>query len=487
MVKDITGLPEPDSDFDFLVEELASDADDAFGYREIAATLGRTLSRASPPFVYGICGPWGSGKSSLLRYLVRYLPSKETGSFGIHFNAWRSTLHSDLRLAFVVSVLGQLRVAIKDSKWQDKERKWKKSLKKTLRRLEAIHDVALEALKDQKGFVGFLGKTAYLYNKHLEGQPDVALDSELEHHRELVWLGSDLRKKGLSCFVLIDELDRCSPGDVVRVLEAIRVFFFGSDKLEEEVAKKYGRRREHAKSPFRFILAVEERYVVDAFSSYYKIDESRAARYLDKFIQFRFHFPAKEWSAFVGKCRKKHGRKKWFPCKNGRLPEVLTAFKVVDPRTAGRALAYLFFWQERLYPNIGKEGASLKVFLKERLGEYHEVGAGPALAAINEALTAWGAAKVVFPDYADRIVGGQIVERLANDGENTWISEGLFGTSEEEEVRKRWGNRAPVVLENLRRAQEEVSNGIAGHELGVVAEESVRKSVATVLEAIFKN
>lgn len=134
-----SSMPEPG--LDLLCETLADPARDAFGYDSIAREMARTPRESTPPFVYAICGKWGIGKSSLLKFLVRRLPRPEDGAVIVYFNAWRSSIHKDILAKFVVSLVRQL----EESEVVGSQLSRRSELKESL---EVLAEASVEALSD---------------------------------------------------------------------------------------------------------------------------------------------------------------------------------------------------------------------------------------------------------------------------------------------------------------------------------------------------
>jgi hypothetical protein len=81
---------------------------DAFGHSDYAATLADLLTRAPTPFTAGIFGPWGLGKSTIVREMARRLPRDRCVL--VEFDAWRHEGHA-LRRHFLKDVATQLHAA----------------------------------------------------------------------------------------------------------------------------------------------------------------------------------------------------------------------------------------------------------------------------------------------------------------------------------------------------------------------------------------
>jgi hypothetical protein len=87
-------------------------ADDHLGmrrYAEAISTLLKGLDRRFTGFTVGLFGDWGSGKTSLLRLLRRFLEKDAPDRFlFVEFEAWRYVHQEDLWLAFLRRMLAEI-------------------------------------------------------------------------------------------------------------------------------------------------------------------------------------------------------------------------------------------------------------------------------------------------------------------------------------------------------------------------------------------
>jgi hypothetical protein len=75
---------------------------DTFGHKHIANAVTNSIIHTEPPFIIGIFGGWGTGKSSLLGIINDTLPTEEIETVGI--DAWKYTSAKNLQRAFLVHV-----------------------------------------------------------------------------------------------------------------------------------------------------------------------------------------------------------------------------------------------------------------------------------------------------------------------------------------------------------------------------------------------
>ena len=88
---------------------------DTFGHKYIADAIVDSIINTSPPFIIGVFGGWGTGKSSLLKIINKKLNSKSIET--VFIDAWKYTSAKNLQRAFLINVansknpelLGELR------------------------------------------------------------------------------------------------------------------------------------------------------------------------------------------------------------------------------------------------------------------------------------------------------------------------------------------------------------------------------------------
>jgi hypothetical protein len=119
----------------FIPDEPVSAEEDAFGHDDYSRAIASIVSDPSPPSTLGVFGPWGVGKSSIVKGVEDHLDAK-TCSF-VYFDAWKYEGDS-LRRQFLVDVTGQLeRAEVLD--------KCKFSSEKSLRELDVDEQHTEEA------------------------------------------------------------------------------------------------------------------------------------------------------------------------------------------------------------------------------------------------------------------------------------------------------------------------------------------------------
>jgi predicted transport protein len=213
-----------------------------------AAALGGTPAR----YTIGLYGPWGSGKSSLLRAIEeRVSVVSENDEFRpimVRFDAWRYEKSEQLIFPLLHAVTDQ--IAAHQSRLGSAGTKMAATIKNLLGSLEL--SFLGVGLKYEKSAASDSGS----YTSPFAGLS--AVSTAIGTKRRII--------------VLIDDLDRCSPDGVVNVLEAIHVL--------TDV------------DGFVFVLALDYDYLTGAILKKYEGTDPH--RYIEKIVQVPFHIPRPE-------------------------------------------------------------------------------------------------------------------------------------------------------------------------------------------------
>jgi hypothetical protein len=213
---------------------------DALKVHPIAVQWARHIKRAEPPCVIGVKGAWGTGKSTMVRFAVKALQKSAKEIHVVEFDAWRYRKLPNLESALIAHLAGQ----IEDSRVDKSLDVIENSL------LFALGGFASNILsvKDAKDLATAhaidRGRILPMY-KELYKSISQANDHFLQLSDELI------RQKGAKrLLVVVENLDRCLPGDVLNFLEAVQhflknkkcIFLIPLDEslLEAELSKQYG-------------------------------------------------------------------------------------------------------------------------------------------------------------------------------------------------------------------------------------------------------
>lgn len=207
--------------------------------------------------IMALFGEWGSGKSSVLKYIDKQL-KKETFST-LYFNSWEYEKDQSLALPLF------------DALYSESE---KQNVKIVGLREKAFRVLGAVA----KGFTINLPFGTFNPKDMIEHAENTEKDSyykEVQSFKESfkdledAILGEDTKKR---LVVFLDDLDRCEPENILNLLSAIKLFFtFGSGRI-------------------LFICGVDKEAVNKALKIKYD-DIIKANEYLEKIFDFSFNMP----------------------------------------------------------------------------------------------------------------------------------------------------------------------------------------------------
>lgn len=182
--------------------------DDKIGYRDYALALANQIEANHNFMVYGIYGPWGSGKTSLMKMIRRCLKSDTT----IWFDAWKY----------------KGKVSIFDALCQE--------ISDYLGRKQSINDIDFKKIRNSKKIA-------------------ISIQHVKQFQNNLKTLVKYINANNSdNIVVFVDDLDRCDAGSAIEFLENLKVFFdipnlcfvigVNSDVLLQEIQKKYDNPKE---------------------------------------------------------------------------------------------------------------------------------------------------------------------------------------------------------------------------------------------------
>lgn len=195
------------SEFRLLSDEPWISENDPLEFDDMAEGLAEMIrsSRDSTPFTLGVEAPWGMGKSSLMRRLAGRL-GQDPAFKTIWFNAWTAG-RDDALEGLIRSVLYELDTNV---------------VRRAMRNANLMRGLGLVA--------GILSRVLGVHRavdelwQRIEVDPAARnevgafIDQVLEEWRK------EIREPDATLVVFIDDLDRCSPGSVFQVFEAVKLY-----------------------------------------------------------------------------------------------------------------------------------------------------------------------------------------------------------------------------------------------------------------------
>ncbi len=259
---------------------------DCLGFQEPAENLARQLASSRLPLVLGLFGRWGCGKSSFLEMLVRALeavPANLRRMSPVAFEPWKlqdsSTILHDLVSAIHLTVT-------KDTKLSSQSDDCARQLFSHLGGLTAssLREMLLSGaghLAESRLALGKEVRTAI--HKMLRTPPERIAQSRVQASRALSGAyAAYLRSLPTVPVVVIDDLDRCSPAVVGRVLEALKLYLSDQD------------------APALYILAMDHQMVVSAVCAHCGFEDWKDGwQYLSKICSVNYFVPRPHLSALT--------------------------------------------------------------------------------------------------------------------------------------------------------------------------------------------
>ena len=227
------------------------------GAKEFADDLKKILTKIEYPYVIGLNGKYGMGKTYFSSRFSAYL-NKDINTMSIYFSAWEHDIYSNPFLAFSKVILEHIKTTKKDILKKITEC-FKKIAKATSFSIPfAPIDVNID-----------IGR---LIDEFSKGENHIS-----EFKLELTNILNEIKIKKL--IVIVDELDRCRPDYAIKVLETIK-HFFDINKII-------------------FLLPINIETLVKAVSAVYGFSDDASAEYLGKFFNHHIYLPSPDYTKFI--------------------------------------------------------------------------------------------------------------------------------------------------------------------------------------------
>ena len=195
---------------------------DRLGYTPYVEALAESLSgeNVNTPLTVGIYGPWGTGKSSFMYLLTERL--KKLGyDHCIHFEAWQFDGKDEVWKALILTIIRYLQGVQRKSETPDIDFENKVS-----NLITGVTKLALnKAMKSWTGGTVNFDQIVSFWTKE-ENDITQFLNSFRDTFAEV---RDSIIEKSLvpddNIYILIDDLDRCTPESCIEVFEAVKLFF----------------------------------------------------------------------------------------------------------------------------------------------------------------------------------------------------------------------------------------------------------------------
>jgi hypothetical protein len=363
----LTAASAPEADLTKLESPISERSQDLLDRYAVARALHRSIATAPAGWStrIGLYGPWGSGKTSVLRLLAQL--ERERGNVVVQFSAWRATGEGGVLGLFYEALVDQLR---RDGINVEPILSWgKRTSGKLAGRLKGLGDAAVEAGGLADNEVGTIasgaGMAASVAGTLISDWAEMKSEDLSRLHAQL---------GGRRVVVFIDDIDRADPRAVPKTLLALRELLNWPE--------------------FAFVLAFDRTVVARALAEYSKAYGELAEVFLEKVVDIGFDLP----EPTVGQAHRL-GRRALDACCDFiplEIRESLAAWMPTNPRQAKLAARKL--------------GVLRDVALRHEDGEIHWRGVGlqSFLRTLHPSLANWledGRLGVVSEEWAGFILG----------------------------------------------------------------------------------
>ena len=224
----------------------------------LARTFAQVASECQTPLVVGVYGSWGSGKTTFLKLIESELDQNHCKP--VWFNAWQHDYDAAPAISLLHSMVDSLDLA----------GEFKNALSQVA---VAFGSVLLQ--KTTSLTLDNLQKIQSLLDEEAFRVRDARSKLKTHFLKIIAKARTDVRTR---IVFFVDDLDRCEPASVVKLLEAIKLYF----NVEGCV----------------FIIGLDRDSISAALSQARTSTETSEAQYLDKLIQLPFTLPPIAESTF---------------------------------------------------------------------------------------------------------------------------------------------------------------------------------------------
>jgi uridine kinase len=220
----------------------------------IIKSIHSSFLKVDESIVIGICGSWGSGKTTFLTYIenaINRIYENNKGIYKIvHFNPWETVSQDDLQRSLLESIINNLKTL-----------KWKENIK-----------TADETIKKYLRYLNYLK-----FARHVHPIAKNIIDAVEQYEKKVVISSPDelkaeinslIKSNEIKLYVIIDDLDRLEPAEVLAVFRAV--------KLNAAFANTV------------YFIAYDKQVVIESLKKHYS---ENAEQYLEKIVQADFAIP----------------------------------------------------------------------------------------------------------------------------------------------------------------------------------------------------
>jgi hypothetical protein len=240
-------------------DPISKPSEDELGrtkFAEHTAALINNTHSADSSVVYGLEGPWGSGKSSAISLTTHYLAKVSDGRWKVvYFTPWATSGPETLLQEF----FNALSTALPEGG----DRAAKRRRRRFLKSVSKYADIARPLM----AAIPFVGAGLVEVSRTAEGRLQKPWNEAFKD------ISDELKSLGLPILVIVDDIDRLQPGELLDLLKVVRLLgrFPGVD----------------------FLLSYDERTIVDTLQDPQRgtVTKARARAFMEKIVQYPLSMP----------------------------------------------------------------------------------------------------------------------------------------------------------------------------------------------------
>lgn len=256
---------QPDTPIEVSIDPFLNDL---LEFKESVTRIGSLLPHVSTPFTIGIYGNWGSGKTSYMKMLSTYANQNNMKTFW--FNAWEYENETSLLLPLLSKLANEV----------NHENKLFKSIKKIAAAVimtGANFTTKLATLNTTN--IKDIERYLKEYEEHISTSYEKWISDIDKLKNEFKNLVREICNDKESLVLFIDDLDRCLPENIIKLIENIKHFLTadGCDCI--------------------FVIGVDQSILSAAIKARYGSEIIKGSEYLEKIINLSINIPGHNHTA----------------------------------------------------------------------------------------------------------------------------------------------------------------------------------------------
>ncbi len=199
----------------------------SFYFNNIGNKLCQLAKESDKPCTIGLYGDWGSGKTTLMNYMISQL--KAENNFTVMFQPWKYDSKEDITLQFIKTLYEKLLMSVQ-FKWLRKNKRKIKKLFKLLFTVPVKHIMKINPVSNigYKIFTEIYNKMKH--TKQSIEERETVYDEIKSAYRKIIqeiidYHNSNNEIETQRIYIFIDDLDRCYPKTVIEFFDKIKLFF----------------------------------------------------------------------------------------------------------------------------------------------------------------------------------------------------------------------------------------------------------------------